>query len=520
MSAIVTDQFRILNSSNFVDSVKDPNNSYYVFLSLTNPTAVGFGRTADWNSNIPSPIDNFNYVNHVKDTIIFGRKITPSNVRRLIRRIDWAQNTIYEMYRHDYGVNNPAPKTGAFRLYDANYYVMNSQYKVYVCIDNGASANNPLGNPSQDEPTFVDLEPSRAGNSNDGYVWKYLFSVNPSDIIKFDSIEYIPVPNDWQTSTDPEIQAVRESANSTLNKNQIKKVYVDATGSGYNSSTSELDILGDGTGGKVVVDVIGGKINDVVVSSGGQNYSYGRVDLSSINQGATSFAKLIPIIPPSKGHGYDIYTELGCDRVLVYSRFDDSSKDFPLDAQFAQIGIIKNPTIVGSSSSIFTDDKFSNLYALKLSSSSVTAPEDAIPGNVIYQSISGVGTAVGYIASFDKETNVLKYFADRSLFYNETSYDQKDDKNVSFRAKQVGFSTLGGTITSTNAFSGAIDVNYSGITTNITPTKLVNLATTFINGISSPQINKRSGDVIYIDNRPLVNRNPRQKEDIKIILEF
>ena len=38
------------------------------------------------------------------------------------------------------------------------------------------------------------------------------------------------------------------------------------------------------------------------------------VDLGSINQNATSGttptpAKLIPVIPPSKGHGYDLYTD-------------------------------------------------------------------------------------------------------------------------------------------------------------------------------------------------------------------
>ena len=32
MSAVVTDQFRIFNASNFVESVLDTNNSYYVFL--------------------------------------------------------------------------------------------------------------------------------------------------------------------------------------------------------------------------------------------------------------------------------------------------------------------------------------------------------------------------------------------------------------------------------------------------------------------------------------------------------
>jgi hypothetical protein len=103
-------------------------------------------------------------------------------------------------------------------LYDSNYYVINSEYKVYICIDNGSSGINTTGNASQDEPTFTDLEPSKAGESGDGYVWKYLFSVSPSDIIKFDSTEYISLPNDWETSTNTQITAVRENGNSDIMK--------------------------------------------------------------------------------------------------------------------------------------------------------------------------------------------------------------------------------------------------------------------------------------------------------------
>ena len=73
MAAIVTDQFRILNANNFVETVESPANSYYVFLGLANPTGgggvdeggLGIGRTSTWNSgnlaSIPSPVDNFQY---------------------------------------------------------------------------------------------------------------------------------------------------------------------------------------------------------------------------------------------------------------------------------------------------------------------------------------------------------------------------------------------------------------------------------------------------------------------------
>ena len=37
MAAIVTDQFRINNASNFLGDVNDTSNSYYVVVGLTNP---------------------------------------------------------------------------------------------------------------------------------------------------------------------------------------------------------------------------------------------------------------------------------------------------------------------------------------------------------------------------------------------------------------------------------------------------------------------------------------------------
>ena len=225
------------------------------------------------------------------------------------------------MYRDDYSVTSPAPITNASRLYDSNYYVVNEDFRVYICIENGSNGENLKGNVSLDQPKFTDLEPSRAGDSGDGYIWKYLYTISPSDIIKFDSTDYITVPNNWSTSTDSQIRAVRESADSTLNDNQIKTVYVADKGNNYaNGIGQEFELIGDGTGGKVRVDVQGGRVTNTTVVSGGRDYSYALVDLGSINSSTTgSSAHLVPIIPPTKGHGFDIYTELGTDRVLVYA---------------------------------------------------------------------------------------------------------------------------------------------------------------------------------------------------------
>jgi hypothetical protein len=521
MAAIVTDQFRILNANNFVETVENSTNSYYVFLGLDNPTAVGFGRTTAWDTNTPNPVDNFNYMDWCGDTMMFGKKVTSANIRRLVRRINWTQGTRYEMYRSDYSITNLSPITRSARLYDANYYVMNKNYDVYICIENGSTGISTTGNASQDEPLFTDLEPSRAGESGDGYVWKYLFTVPPSDIIKFDSTEYISVPNDWSTSTETQIQAVRENGNSDLNNNQIKTVYVDRTGTGYSQNVvgKEVDIVGDGTGAKVVLDTnSSGQITKTTISAGGKNYTYGMVDLGPIGNSAVSvgnFAKLIPVIPPSKGHGYDLYKELGTDKILIYARFDDSTRDFPTDTKFAQIGIVKNPTTIGSGTT-FTDNQYSSVNAVKLSTTSGTP----VIGEKIQQTVSG-GTAEGYVVSFNTDTKVLKYFNDRSLYFNPTTLDQTDYVGVSTEGKVLPFESSGNNIVApASGFSGSVDTNFTGISTNPTGNKLISLGVQFTNGLANSEINRGSGEIIYLDNRPLITRNARQKEDVKIILEF
>ena len=531
MAAIVTDQFRILNANNFIETVENSANSYYIFLGLTDPGSGKYGRKADentWNTDTPVPEDSINDVNHISDTMIFGKRVTSDNIRRLVKRRDWAAGTRYNMYRHDYNSENPAPISDAQRLYDADYFVMNKDFNVYICIDNGSSGINTTGNASQDEPTFTGLEPSRAGESGDGYIWKFLFSVSPSDIIKFDSTDFISVPSNWSTSDNAQIKAVRENGDSTINGNQIKKVYIDNQGNGYKDGLGqEVSILGDGTGARVVLDIVGSKITDAVVSSGGKGYTYGIVDLGtlngSVNPAATGvFSKLIPIIPPAKGHGSDIYKELGTDKVLLYARFDDKDKDFPIDTKFAQVGIIKNPTSIGSTN-VYTGNSFSSLGAIKFVDSTTLAP---VVGEVINQKLPNGNTAFGIVASYDDDTKVLKFYQDRSLYFNQTTNDQTDRVGVSTASIVFDFDndTTGGAVPanveSVSGFTGQIQTTFSGITTNPTGTKLISLGTEFTDGLSEPEINKGSGEIIYLDNRSLISRNARQKEDVKIILEF
>ena len=545
MAAIVTDQFRINNASNFLGDVNSVSNSYYVVVGLTNP-GIGtnhYGRVTNdstWNASPPSPTDNFNYLNHTKDTMIYGKKISAENIRRVVRKITWTQGNRYEIYRQDYSSSNQSPLTDSSRLYDTNYYVLNKDYNVYVCLNNGSSGINTSGNRSQNEPLFTGLEPSAAdGASNDGYTWKYLFSVKPSDIIKFDSTEYIPLPNDWSTSTDTQIVSVRENGNSDVNNNQIKEVYIDSQGDGYQGGVGqEFPIIGDGTGAKVVVDVVGAKITKTQVSVDGKGYTYGKVNLDSINTTAVASAtqaKLVPIIPPSKGHGYDLYKELGADRILIYSRFDDATKDFPVDTKFSQIGILKNPTSIGSTQ-VFTGNTFSSVKALYLNNLATNSLQ-VVPGDEIRQDVKDsngnvIGYARGYVVSYDvlsstsPQIAILKYYQDRSLYNSSTNYDfNTDSANVSKEGDPITgqiYTISGGDdiVEVTGKYTVGINTTFTGITTNPTGNKIIELGVEFENGTAQSEINNESGDIIYLDNRSLISRDERQKEDVKIILEF
>ena len=221
MSAIITDQLRILNASNFVAGVGTTTNNYYAFIGLPNPTEL----LSDWDTEPPAPIDSFDEENDIWDTMIALKKIEGSDTRQIIRKISWSSGTTYEMYRHDYSRNNPSPITGATNLYDSDFYVMNSDFRVYICLSNGVSPENPDGRPSLDEPTFTDLEPRSAGSSGDGYIWKYLFTISPSEIVKFESSSYIPLPSDWFNNNSTE--SIRENAASS---GQIKVVTITDRG--------------------------------------------------------------------------------------------------------------------------------------------------------------------------------------------------------------------------------------------------------------------------------------------------
>jgi len=519
MSAIITDQFRILNASNFVDLLTSTSSSFYSFVGLSNATDYD----SNWDDNPPSPKDNFDEENDYWDTIIALKKISNDDVRQVIRKITWSAGTTYDMYRHDISRFNLAKPSNATSLYSSNFYVMNSEYRVYICLQNGSDPENPNGRQSLDEPQFVDLEPGSAGTSGDGYIWKYLYTINPSDIIKFDSINFIPVPRNWKTSTNSSIVSVRENASTS---GQIKVITIKNRGIGIGTANqiyTNVPIKGDGFGASATI-VIGNdsKVESVIVSDGGSGYTHGRLDLSAAGVPQATINPIFDvIIPPQGGHGADIYRELGATNVLVYSRIENDieNPDFITGNQIARIGLIENPLSYGTSSTI-TLDKASAVSAIKLVGAGYSfASFDQ--DSRITQTI-GLGiTAVGRVISYSKETGILKYWQDRSLVGFNTDKTQNNFPEYGYNLNKFtsDISAGGELIIKGGSTNLNIDSAFTGVSTTIN-SRTYNLGQQFNNGISNPEVQKYSGKIIYVDNRPSITRSINQKEDIKVILQF
>ena len=516
MTAIITDQIRVLNAKNFSAGVSTSLNSYYAFIGLPNPTSI----QEDWDDDPPAPTDNFSNEWDTWDTIIALKKITPDDVQRVVTKRIWASGTTYDYYRHDYSVASPPPNSSGTSLYSANYYVINSDNRVYVCLQNGTTPETPEGKPSLDEPRFVDLEPRTAGPSGDGYIWKYLYTIKPTEIVKFDTVDFIPVPKDWDNNA--ETTAVQGNAVD----GSIKIVVIKNRGVGVgtaNRTYTRVPIRGDGTGAECTIVVNNDQqVESVTISNQGSGYTFGNVDLSAGGIPEPDTEPVLDVImTPSGGHGYDVYKELGASNVLMYARIENDveNPDFITGNEIARIGLVENPLVFGSSSKL-TSEKASAVYALRLAGVGYSSAKFTQDSFVTQTTGTGV-TAVGRVVSYDQTTGVLKYWQDRTLAgFNTVGTAQTNPQYGYNLTRFTSSPTSGGSLTIIGgSVNLSISTDFSGFTTSIN-NKTYYLGQNFVNGLSNPEVKKYSGNIIYVDNRPAIKRSSSQKEDIKIILQF
>jgi hypothetical protein len=485
MPAIITDRFRIHNSEQFQEAFSEGSGNV-MYLGIGRPQAFstatrGDGRTNNEGSDTAplTPGDNRNAQSFPFDDLLAAKRIAASDVTFAIPRRNWVTGTTYDIYRHDYGDRITGTSTaltsnsGVSNLADANFYVLTTARNVYKCLDNDSNTASTV------EPTGTSTTVQTLA---DGYKWKYMYTLSASQQSNFLSTDFMAVETNSTVSS-----AAVDGA--------IDIIRIKTAGSGgANGTHTNIDIRGDGSGGKCSVTVAGGVVTAVTVTTAGTGYTFGTVSNAQIvAAGATSLsgAELDVIIPPKGGHGKNAVEELGGFYVMLNTSLEGTesgnSGDVTVANDFRKITLIRDPLSAGSAATATT---LRGTKAINLTGVSGSYVVD----EKITQSSTG---AIGKVVEWDSSNNILYYIQTRHT-----------DEGIDSNGNQTAFS-------GTNVVTGA-----GGATgTPTTSTSTINNVS-FTSGYSASEIDADSGDILYIENRAPITRAADQTENIKLVIEF
>jgi hypothetical protein len=486
MPAIITNKFRRHNAQQFVESFSEAANTVY-YMGLGRPQAYatstrGDSRTENEGTDTSplTPVDSIKDEFYYFDDLLAAKRITSSDVSFALPRRNWTTGTVYDYYRHDYGnyitgtTTIQSANSGATNLFDATFYVLNSNNNVYKCLDNNSNANSTV------EPTGTSTSILTTG---DGYKWKYMYSLSASQQVNFLSTDFMAVATDSTVS-------------SAATDGAINIVKIKTAGSGGTDGThTGVAIRGDGSSGECSVTVSSGAVTGVTVTNVGSGYTYAYIRVADIvAAGATSLtgAELDCIVEPKGGHGFNAVDELGGFFVMTNTNFEgaetSNSGDFTTSNDFRRVCIIKDPDSGGSAATATT---LRGVKAILTAAGSGSFTVD----EKITQSTTG---AVGKVVEHDTTNNIVYYMQTR---FNNAGLDSNGNLTA---------------FSGTNTITGAD----SGVTrTPSTSTSTVD-SVSFTSGYASAELDADSGDVIYAENRAPITRASDQTENVKLVIEF
>jgi len=487
MPAIITNKFRIHNQEQFVESFSEASPNVY-YMGIGRPQAWTTSTRGDSRTQYEgtdasplTPIDSVSQEFHTFDDLLAAKRVTSSDVSVVIPRRNWATGTVYDYYRHDYGhyvtgstSSIVTADSGATALYDATFYVLNSNNNVYKCLDNNSGTNSTV------EPTGTSTS---VLSTADGYKWKYMYSLSAAQQTNFLSTDFMAV------ATNATVAAANTDG-------AIDIVKIKTAGSGGTDGThTGIAIKGDGSSGTVSVTVSSGVVTAVTVTAGGTGYTYGYIrNADIVSAGATglSGSELDVIIGPKGGHGENAIKELGGYYVMLNTNFEagetSNSGDFTTANDFRRVALMRDIES-GSSAATATTLRGTKAILVTSPSGSFTVDEE------INQATTG---AVGKVVEWDSSNNILYYIQTR---FNDEGIDS--DGNLT-------------------AFSGTNTITGQSSSVTATPssstTTVDNIS--FTSGYNSGEIDEDTGDVLYIENRSPITRASDQTENVKLIIEF
>ena len=508
MSATITDKFKrqvlqdLFNSFHGIGLDTGQDSDRYF---------VGLSRSEAWTDENapPTPYPSKEDVREFQTSLQGIKRIT--DLSYVLPRHNWSAGSVYTPWSNN---RHSDTTVGALKDVEGSYYVMTDEHNVYVCLQQGMTDEGVVRN-SIYKPTSVALVPFEAGP--DGYVWKFMYNVGVFNSRRYLTSEYIPVEQIVDSSlggpaagslSASRIAQVLVQYNSI--PGQILGVDIANGGSGY---TTPPTITINGEGGDSAkaygrLDV-NGSIFQVVMkdSEDAANFSFGShyTKKTWITVSGDGGAELVPVIhSDSGGLGFDPRTDLNAASLMYSVRIVGSEDNvFSTNNDFRQVGLIKNPMKDSVNNINWVDDSYSSRF--------VTAPR----GSALKKLYVGSGIVAENAENDNIVTGDLTG-AQAVLDYYGTYIDSDccdSDLNVSYNVLYVHQNIS----TGFNAFDSAESVTLSnaGGTANIAVHD-----DSSIPAMQYAAVDNFSGEVLYIDNRLEIDRDPDQTEDIKIVIDL
>ena len=500
MAAIITEKFRQSSATTFKNSFG--TDKYYVFVGKSQPW-TSEGATSD--SLPPAPVDSVAPESYFWDDMLAAKLIGTGNTSFVIPRRDYSTSSAFDMYRHDVAGttttgNYPTKTTsssGATTVFNSTYYFMTSAHRVYKILYNGDPLQTGANNISGAEPTS---EVSAPFWHDANYYIKFMYKMTTSEIQNFLTTDFMSITN---------------TANSAANR-PINVLMVTSGGSGYPDGTFFTKVRGDGTTQAIIrLKVTGGSIQEfgngssfTNMQNAGVGYSFANVDLAGTNiftndaattpiSGATlsdwngaSAGAITPIIDPAGGHGANDIEELGGHFVMVQGKFEPADSDATQVNDFRRVGIVKNPLAGGSA---FSGSTARTTNALIVSG---TIGTNFQVDEKITQATTG---AQGRVVEWDATNKILYYVQEKYATFGL-------DASGNLTAFSTNAAVTGATSTASYAVNTSISSTVNGVV--------------FSGGYASPELDRDSGEIIYVENRRAISRASDQTEDIKVVVEF
>ena len=491
MAAIITEKFRTHNAKQFIEDFSESGQSNYIFI----------GRSHAWTDDTspPAPANSQSEEIGAYEDMIALKKVSSTDISHGLVRYDWTSGTKYDEYRDNYSASNTTNVTGVSNFFDGRGYVITDEFKVYKCLKTGMSGGSTVA--STVKPTSVDTANPQV--TGDGYMWKFMYSVVASDVIKFVTNDFIPVKsigaksavagsgtNGGFGSTATDDGSAQWDVENAAVDGAIYHYVVTAAGSGYSngstgSFTVDVAVEGDGSGAVATLTFASGSLSSVAfkdTSSYGSGYK--RASFPTLNSAisglsAGSGATIHAVISPINGHGADPIEELGGNYAIVNSRleFGEGSGDFPTDNDFRRIGLIKNP--VQSS-----DGTISSASSMTATNQLTVADASSISVDDLLTDAASESATTAKVRVVSKTGNVLKTLPVVNAGGEYVAFANSDEV---FR---------------NGAGTKSTDVTGSGVSA------------------SHPEMTRFTGQILYVENRGAVSRAADQIEDIKLIIEM